>query len=54
MSWEMMQEAYLKDSRHKKLCFGALETGFGVKKPKFCELRAKLSHLRFSKAGELT
>ena len=54
MSWEMMQEAYLKDSIHKKLCFGALETRFEVKKPNFCELRAKLGHLRFIKAGELT
>ena len=54
MSWEMMREAYLMDSRHKKLYFGALETRFWVRKPKFCELRAKLGHLRFIKAGELT
>ena len=50
----MMREAHLKDFRHQKLCFGALETGFGVKKAKFCELQAKLGHLRFTKARELT
>ena len=49
-----MREAHLKDSRHEKMCFGALETLFGVKKAKFCEPRAKLGHLRFIKAGELT
>ena len=38
----------------RKLCFGALESRFGVKKAKFCELRAKLGHLRPIKAEELT
>ena len=38
----------------RKLCFGALETRFGVKKAKFCELRPKFGHLRSIKAGELT
>ena len=37
----------------KKLCFGALETQFGVKKAKFCELRAKLGYLRSFQAREL-
>ena len=50
----MMQEAHLKDSRHQKVVFGALETQFGVKKAKFCELRAKLDHLRSIKAEELS
>ena len=35
------------------MCFGALETRFGVEKAKFCELRAKLGHLRSIKAREL-
>ena len=37
-----------------KSCFGALETRFRVKKAKISELRDKLVHLRFIKAGELT
>ena len=44
----------MKDSKHKKMCFWALETPFGVKKAEFCELRAKMGHLRLIKAGELT
>ena len=38
----------------RKICFGALKSQFGVKKAKFCELRAKLGHLRSIKAEELT
>ena len=44
----------LKHFRHKKINFWALKSQFGVKKANFSELRAKLGHLRFIKAGELT
>ena len=50
----MSPKAYLKHSIHKKSRFWTLETRFGVKKAKFCELQAKLSHMRSIKARELT
>ena len=51
--WEMSASFWTKFGEKKifPLTGGTLK---GVKKAKFCELRAKLGHLRTIKAGELT
>ena len=54
-SWEMLREAHLKDSRHKKCIFwGSRKSIWGPKRVKFGELWAKFGHLRSFQARKLT
>ena len=55
MPWEMLPEVDFKHFRHQKNIFwGSRKSIWAPKKAKFCELRAKLGHLRLIKAEELT